>query len=79
MPSLAGPPLREADMWGMTPLDQLWCRIGFRRAAYEGMYTPPTVERRWIQYPGYNGGSDWGALYDPATRRFTPLAFNGVA
>ena len=60
--TLARRPLTEHDMWGMWPIDQLWCRIGFRRAAYEGMYTPPTASRRWIQYPGYNGGSDWGGV-----------------
>jgi len=31
------------------------------------MYAPPTADRRWIQYPGYNGGSDWGGIaVDPA-------------
>jgi len=64
---VARPPLTEADMWGMSPIDQLWCRIQFRQAAYEGMYTPPTTDRHWIQYPGYNGGSDWGGIaIDPA-------------
>jgi len=65
--TLARPDLTERDMWGMSPIDQMICRIGFRRAAYEGMYTPPTADRRWIQYPGYNGGSDWGGIaVDPA-------------
>lgn len=60
------PPLTEKDMWGMSPLDQLWCRIQFRQANYEGEYTPPSADRPWIQYPGYNGGSDWGsAAVDP--------------
>ncbi|MCQ0988779.1 pyrroloquinoline quinone-dependent dehydrogenase [Jiella marina] len=54
--------LTEADMWGVTPLDQLFCRIAFREAAYNGIYTHPTADRRWIQYPGYNGGSDWGSV-----------------
>ena len=54
--------LTERDMWGMSPIDQMICRINFRRAAYDGMYTPPTSDRRWIQYPGYNGGSDWGGI-----------------
>lgn len=54
--------LTERDMWGMSPLDQLACRIGFRRAAYDGIYTPPTSKTHWIQYPGYNGGSDWGGV-----------------
>nr|WP_245941373.1 pyrroloquinoline quinone-dependent dehydrogenase [Cereibacter changlensis] len=54
--------LEEKDMWGMTPLDQLWCRIQFRRANYAGVYTPPTADAHWIQYPGYNGGQDWGSM-----------------
>ena len=54
--------LTEADMWGVTPLDQLFCRIAFRKAAYNGIYTHPTADQRWIQYPGYNGGSDWGSV-----------------
>mgnify|MGYP006201293013 CR=1 FL=1 len=54
-------------MWGATPLDQLWCRIQFRQSNYEGIYTPPSADRPWIQYPGYNGGSDWGGVaVDPA-------------
>ena len=60
--SLAFPELTERSMWGMSPIDQMICRIQFRRAEYQGPYTPPTSDRRWIQYPGYNGGSDWGGL-----------------
>lgn len=61
-PNLLKPDLTEADMWGTTPVDQLWCRIQFRQAAYDGVYTPPTVDQPWIQFPGYNGGSDWGGV-----------------
>ncbi|WP_435905329.1 outer membrane protein assembly factor BamB family protein [Devosia sp.] len=61
-PNLLKPDLTEADMWGTTPLDQLWCRIQFRQASYEGVYTPPTVDQPWIQFPGYNGGVDWGGV-----------------
>jgi quinoprotein glucose dehydrogenase len=65
--TLAKRDLTEADMWGATPIDQLWCRIQFRQAAYQGIYTPPTSDRHWIQYPGYNGGSDWGGIaIDPS-------------
>lgn len=60
--TLARPELTERDMWGMSPIDQMICRIGFRQAAYDGMYTPPTTDRHWIEYPGYNGGSDWGGV-----------------
>ncbi len=60
--TLARPDLTERDMWGMSPIDQMICRIQFRMAEYRGIYTPPTSDRRWIQYPGYNGGSDWGGI-----------------
>ncbi|MCF6370670.1 outer membrane protein assembly factor BamB family protein [Rhizobium halophilum] len=60
--TLAFPRLEEADMWGMSPIDQLWCRIQFRRSHYDGIYTPPTSDQHWIQYPGYNGGNDWGSV-----------------
>jgi len=60
--TLARRELAEKDMWGMSPIDQMACRIQFRKASYKGIYTPPTVDQRWIQYPGYNGGSDWGGI-----------------
>ncbi|WP_215749901.1 MULTISPECIES: pyrroloquinoline quinone-dependent dehydrogenase [unclassified Gluconobacter] len=65
MPALRVPDLKETDMWGMSPIDQLFCRIKFRRANYVGEFTPPSVDKPWIEYPGYNGGSDWGSMsYD---------------
>ncbi|ESQ83084.1 hypothetical protein AEAC466_14570 [Asticcacaulis sp. AC466] len=54
--------MTEASMWGMSPIDQMICRIQFRKASYKGMYTAPTLGRPYIQYPGYNGGSDWGSV-----------------
>ncbi|HEX3487523.1 MAG TPA: membrane-bound PQQ-dependent dehydrogenase, glucose/quinate/shikimate family [Micropepsaceae bacterium] len=64
--SVAKPVLTEKDMWGMSPLDQLWCRIQFRQVSYQGRYTPPTADKNYLQYPGYNGGTDWGsAAVDP--------------
>jgi quinoprotein glucose dehydrogenase len=59
---LTQPELTEKDMWGMSPLDQLYCRIQFRQATYHGEYTPPTLDKPFIEYPGYNGGSDWGSV-----------------
>ena len=61
LPSLNPPPLREADMWGATPLDQLWCRIAFRRLRYLGRFTPPSLDNSLI-YPGNNGIMNWGSL-----------------
>ncbi|MQT13800.1 membrane-bound PQQ-dependent dehydrogenase, glucose/quinate/shikimate family [Segnochrobactrum spirostomi] len=60
--TLMKPDLTEADMWGMSPIDQMICRIEFRQASYKGIFTPPTVSPHWIEYPGYNGGSDWGGI-----------------
>ena len=59
--------LTEKQMWGMSPVDQMICRIQFKRAKYDGFYTPPVADRRHIEYPGYNGGSDWGGIaVDPS-------------
>jgi membrane-bound PQQ-dependent dehydrogenase (glucose/quinate/shikimate family) len=61
MPDFAGPDLTEADMWGLTPFDQLYCRIRFKEARYEGRYTPPHLGPS-IRYPGELGGIDWGSV-----------------
>lgn len=60
--TLAFPQLEERDMWGMSPIDQMICRIQFKRAEYRGPYTPPTAHKRFVEYPGYNGGTDWGGI-----------------
>lgn len=66
-PSLDGPPLREQDMWGLTPLDALGCRIRFKRSYYEGPFTPANT-RDTIFYPGTAGGIDWGSVAVDAQR-----------
>ena len=73
------PDLTEADMWGATPIDQLICRIQFRRAAYQGEYTPPTADRPFIEYPSYNGGSDWGSMAVDEQRGIAVANYNDVA
>ena len=60
--TLRKPDLVESDMWGMSPIDQMVCRIQYRQADYRGFYTPPRADKYTVQYPGYNGGSDWGSL-----------------
>jgi quinoprotein glucose dehydrogenase len=60
--TLRQPDLTERDMWGISPVDQLVCRILFRRANYQGIFTPPVALPRSIQYPGFMGGSDWGGI-----------------
>lgn len=68
MPAFGAPPLTEATMWGLTPIDQLWCRIAFRKMRYDGAFTPPRQD--WsIQYPGSAGGVNWGSVSIDQRRR----------
>jgi quinoprotein glucose dehydrogenase len=76
--TLAFPRLTERDMWGMSPIDQMVCRIQFRRAAYEGPYTPPVADRRSIEYPGYNGGTDWGGVAVDPVRGVIVANYNNM-
>ena len=62
MPDLGGPRLKERMMWGISPFDQLWCRITFRQSRYEGDFTPPGLDYHNIVYPGYGGGQNWGSV-----------------
>ncbi len=57
----------EKDMWGLTPIDQMVCRIEYRTMNYEGMYTPPSYAKSITQtgtmlYPGNFGGFNWGSV-----------------
>jgi quinoprotein glucose dehydrogenase len=52
---------RESHMWGATMLDQLMCRISFRRLRYEGPFTPPSTQGTLV-YPGNFGVMDWGGM-----------------
>ncbi|WP_116654237.1 membrane-bound PQQ-dependent dehydrogenase, glucose/quinate/shikimate family [Pelagibacterium sediminicola] len=74
-PNALKPDIEERHMWGMTPLDQLWCRIQYRDSIYEGMYTPPSTEW-WLQFPGYNGGSDWGGVAVDTDRNIMVANYN---
>jgi quinoprotein glucose dehydrogenase len=77
--TLAKPPLTEKDMWGMSPLDQLWCRIQFRRENYQGPFTPPTTDGHFLEYPSYNGGNDWGSLSVDPQRGVLIANYNNMA
>jgi quinate dehydrogenase (quinone) len=61
MPSFGGTRLTERDTWGLTPIDQLLCRIDFRKLRYEGPFTPQSVAGT-LQYPGIVGGMNWGSV-----------------
>jgi len=55
------PELSEEKMWGITPLDQLWCRIEFKKMRYEGHFTVPGADTI-LQFPGNAGGHNWGSV-----------------
>ena len=60
-PSVSGDDLREVDMWGLTPIDQMMCRITYRKANYSGQFTPIQT-RPSITYPAVGGGINWGSV-----------------
>jgi quinoprotein glucose dehydrogenase len=59
--ALASPVLAESSMWGVTPLDQLVCRIRLRESRYEGIFTPPGLQYTVIM-PGLTGAVNWGGV-----------------
>lgn len=79
--------LRGRDMWGLTMIDQMICRIQLKRLFYEGQYTPPSLKGT-IVYPGNFGVFNWGSVavdperqvmfgmptYLPFTSRLVPAA-----
>ena len=61
MPTIGAERLSESKTWGMTMLDQLVCRIRFRRLRYNGDFTPIGLD--WaLQQPSNLGGLNWGSI-----------------
>jgi glucose dehydrogenase len=61
MPSFAHPRIRERDLFGLTPFDQMACRKKFLSLRYEGPMTPPSTQGTLL-YPGPAGGMNWGSV-----------------
>jgi len=67
MPNTVGAPSKEyeriveRDAWGITPFDQLICRIQFKKLRYEGMFTPPSLQGS-LSFTGNHGGINWGGV-----------------
>jgi quinoprotein glucose dehydrogenase len=61
MPTVGPRVLAESDMWGVSPIDQLWCRLAYRRMEYRGRFTPPSL-RPTLIFPGNNGIMNWGSV-----------------
>lgn len=71
--------LTPESAWGITPMDQLYCRIQYHQADYRGRYTPPRLDKPILDYPGYNGGSDWGGVSFDPTRGLIIANYNDMA
>lgn len=68
MPNIGNQTLKESDMWGATPFDQLLCRIAFKDMDHQGVFTPPGMGPT-LQFPGSLGGMNWGSVsIDPITQ-----------
>ncbi|ATN36869.1 membrane-bound PQQ-dependent dehydrogenase, glucose/quinate/shikimate family (plasmid) [Rhizobium sp. ACO-34A] len=81
MPNTMGRPSRkhevltEASTWGLTPFDQMSCRMDFVQARYDNApFTPAEPGRKSLIYPGHHGGLNWGGLMVDAKRGL--LIFN---
>ncbi|MFH8132884.1 glucose/quinate/shikimate family membrane-bound PQQ-dependent dehydrogenase [Pantoea osteomyelitidis] len=65
MPQIGNQTLKESDMWGATPFDQLVCRIAFKSMRYDGLFTVPGTDKS-LSFPGSLGGMNWGGIsFDP--------------
>ncbi|MET0544747.1 MAG: membrane-bound PQQ-dependent dehydrogenase, glucose/quinate/shikimate family [Caulobacterales bacterium] len=57
--NFAKPTLKESDLWGITPIDQMMCRVRFHQLDYRGRYTPPAAHESLGQ-PASAGIFNWG-------------------
>ena len=73
MASIGTEPLSESRMWGMTPIDQMICRIQFRQHYYTGPFTAQSLNKTLV-YPGNNGGPNWGSATVDETRNILVVA-----
>ena len=55
-------PLTEKSMWGITPFDQISCRIDFKSLRYDGNPWTPSTEKGSIIFPGNIGVFNWGSV-----------------
>lgn len=69
MPNIGPLALNEKMMWGITPIDQMLCRIAFKKLRYDGDFTPPGLTPT-LQFPGNGGGQNWGSGSYDATRNY---------
>jgi len=51
--------LDRESLFGITPLDRLWCQARFDELRYEGLFTPPSPSGSLL-FPSALGGGNWG-------------------
>ncbi len=56
------PVLTEKSMWGVTPFDQMACRITYNTLRYDGNPWTPATESGSLIYPGNIGVFNWGSV-----------------
>ncbi|MBK5356046.1 membrane-bound PQQ-dependent dehydrogenase, glucose/quinate/shikimate family [Pseudomonas sp. TH41] len=54
--------LTEKSMWGMTPFDQMSCRISYNQLHYDGNPWTPSTEQGSLIFPGNIGAFNWGSV-----------------
>ena len=54
--------LTEKSMWGLTPFDQMSCRINFKKLRYDGNPWTPSTESGTLVFPGNIGAFNWGSV-----------------
>ncbi|MBP7353626.1 MAG: membrane-bound PQQ-dependent dehydrogenase, glucose/quinate/shikimate family [Comamonas sp.] len=69
MPSIGAADMKESDMWGATPFDQLLCRVKFKSKRYTGLFTPPGTDAS-LNLPGSLGGMNWGGVSVDPTNNY---------
>lgn len=69
MPSIGAADMKESDMWGATPFDQLLCRVKFKSKRYTGLFTPPGTDPS-LNLPGSLGGMNWGGISVDPTNNY---------
>lgn len=54
--------LKESSMWGLTPFDQMSCRIAYNELNYTGDPWTPSSETGSLIFPGNIGSFNWGSI-----------------
>jgi quinoprotein glucose dehydrogenase len=60
--------LTEDMLTNRTPAAHQWALAQFRSFQYEGQFTPNSVGKNTLMFPGFDGGGEWGGpAFDPDT------------